>query len=44
MSICPECREEYPERARIHRYAERIAKELAGLEKERQMILDRSPL
>ena len=40
MSVCPECREPYPEKPRRHRFAERAAEELAALESERAEILD----
>ena len=40
MSVCPECREPYPEKPRRHRFAERAAEELAALESERADILD----
>ena len=40
MSVCPECRELYPEKPRRHRFAERAAEELAALESERAEILD----
>merc|ERR1712062_538739 len=31
VSICPECREPYPSKAKRHRYAEKAAEELAAL-------------
>ena len=40
MSLCPECREPYPDKPRRHRFAERAAEELAVLESERAEILD----
>jgi len=40
VSVCPECREPYPEKPRRHRFAERAAEELAALESERADILD----
>ena len=40
MSVCPECREPYPDKPRRHRFAERAAEELAALESERAEILD----
>ena len=40
VSVCPECREPYPEKPRRHRFAERAAEELAALESERAEILD----
>jgi len=40
VSICPECREPYPEKAKRHRYAEKAAEELAGLMEERARALD----
>ena len=40
VSVCPECRETYPEKPRRHRFAERAAEELAALESERADILD----
>jgi len=39
VSVCPECREPYPERNRRHRYAEKAAEELAGLMAERDEAL-----
>ena len=39
VSECPECRQPYPGRPRRHRYAERAAKELEGLRRERGQIL-----
>jgi len=39
MSACPECREAYPEKVRRHRYAEKAAEELSGLEEEMENIL-----
>ena len=40
MSLCPECREPYPDKPRRHRFAERAAEELAVLESERAEVLD----
>ena len=40
MSICPECREPYPKKAKRHRYAEKAAEELAGLMEERAQFTD----
>merc|ERR1712130_1069730 len=40
VSICPECREPYPEKPRRHRYAEKAAKELEALILERAELLD----
>ena len=40
VSTCPMCRELYPAKPRRHRYAEKAAEELSGLEKERGRILD----
>jgi len=40
VSVCPECREPYPDKPRRHRFAERAAEELAALESERAEILD----
>ena len=40
MSVCPECREPYPDKPRRHRFAERAAEELAALESERAEILN----
>ena len=39
MSVCPECREPYPERNRRHRYAEKAAEELVSLMAERDEAL-----
>ena len=40
VSVCPECREVYPKKARRHRYAEKAAERLSGLQKERAKILE----
>ena len=40
VSICPECREGYPEKGKRHRYAEKAAEELAGLMEERARLFD----
>ena len=40
VSICPECREPYPSKAKRHRYAEKAAEELAALVEERAQVLD----
>jgi len=40
VSICPECREPYPDKAKRHRYAEKAAEELAGFMEERAQVLD----
>merc|ERR1712130_1098971 len=40
VSICPECREPYPDKPRRHRYAEKAAKELEALILERAELLD----
>ena len=40
VSICPECREPYPEKAKRHRYAEKAAEELAELFEQRAQVLD----
>ena len=40
VSICPECREPYPEKPRRHRYAEKAALELEALILERAELLD----
>merc|ERR1712037_154473 len=40
VSICPECREAYPDKPRRHRYAEKAAKELEVLILERAELLD----
>jgi len=40
VSICPECREPYPKKAKRHRYAEKAAEELAGLMEERAEVLN----
>ena len=39
MSACPECREEYPETARRHRYAEMAASDLSALYEEKEEVL-----
>ena len=39
MSACPECREVYPKKARRHRYAEKAADDLSGLQQEKENIL-----
>ena len=41
VSICPECREPYPEKGKRHRYAEKAAEELAGLVEERARVMDK---
>jgi len=40
VSICPECREPYPDKPRRHRYAEKAAKELEALILERAELLN----
>jgi len=40
VSICPECREPYPSKAKRHRYAEKAAEELAGFMEERAQVLN----
>ena len=40
VSVCPECREVYPKKARRHRYAEKAAERLLGLQQERAKILE----
>jgi len=40
VSICPECREPYPTKAKRHRYAEKAAEELAGFMEERDQFLN----
>ena len=40
VSLCPECRELYPEKAKRHRFAEKAAEELAGLLEQRAQVLD----
>merc|ERR1712080_291588 len=40
VSICPECREPYPAKAKRHRYAEKAAEELAELMEERDQFLN----
>ena len=42
VSACPECREVYPEKAKRHRYAEKAAEKLSGLQEERAKILESS--
>ena len=42
VSACPECRQEYPEKPRRHRYAEKSAGKLSGLQQERAKILESS--
>ena len=39
VAACPECRKEYPKKARRHRYAEKAAEELNDLKKERDEIV-----
>ena len=40
VSICPECREPYPEKAKRHRYAEKATEELAELLEQKAQVLN----
>ena len=40
VSACPECRELYHEKTRRHRYAEKAADRLLGLQQERAKVLE----
>ena len=40
VSACPECRESYHEKMRRHRYAEKAADRLLGLQQERAKVLE----
>merc|ERR1719195_906547 len=42
VSVCPECREPYPEKPRRHRFAEKAARDLDALLLERAELLNSS--